>query len=74
MVFSFINSLDSDRICRELVGMKTPEEMFKIVFNIWFLEMPRGFKIFEEFESGKYICLEDNIRLLSLWQITYTET
>ena len=21
--------------------------------------MPRGFKIFEEFESGKYICLED---------------
>ena len=34
MVFSFINSLDFDRICRELVGMKTPEEMFKIVFNI----------------------------------------
>ena len=33
-VLSFINSLDFDRICRELVGMKTPEEMFKIVFNI----------------------------------------
>ena len=34
MVFSFINSLDFDRIHRELVGMKTPEEMFKIVLNI----------------------------------------
>ena len=32
--FSFINSLDFDRICRALVGMKTPEEMIKIVFNI----------------------------------------
>ena len=32
MVFSFINTLDFDRICRELVGMKTAEEMFKIVF------------------------------------------
>ena len=32
MVFSFINTLDFDRIYRELVGMKTVEEMFKIVF------------------------------------------
>ena len=36
MVFSFINTLDFDRICRELIGMKTAEEMFKIVFNISF--------------------------------------
>ena len=34
MVFSFVNSLDFHRICRELFGMKTPEEMFKIVFSI----------------------------------------
>ena len=32
MVFSFINTLDFDRVCRELVGTKTAEEMFKIVF------------------------------------------
>ena len=36
MVFSFINTLDFDRICGELIGMKTAEEMFKIVFNILF--------------------------------------
>ena len=36
MVFSFINTLDFDRICRELIGMKMAEEMFKIVFNISF--------------------------------------
>ena len=33
LVFSFINNLDFDRICRELVGLKTSEEMIKIVFN-----------------------------------------
>ena len=31
--------------------------------------MPRGFKTFEEFESGKYVCLED----LKFMQITYAE-
>ena len=33
LVFSFISNLDFDRICRELVGLKTSEEMIKIVFN-----------------------------------------
>ena len=33
LVFSFINNLDFDRICRELVGLKTSEEIIKIVFN-----------------------------------------
>ena len=33
MVFSFINNLDFDRICKELVGLKTPKEMIKIVLN-----------------------------------------
>ena len=32
-VFSFINNLDFDRICRELVGLKTSKEIIKIVFN-----------------------------------------
>ena len=33
LVFSFISNLDFDRICRELVGLKTSEEIIKIVFN-----------------------------------------
>ena len=33
LVFSFISNLDFDRICRELVGLKTSAEMIKIVFN-----------------------------------------
>ena len=32
-VIGFLRTLDFDRICRELVGKKTPQEMFAIVFG-----------------------------------------
>ena len=35
MFLSFIRILDFERICSQLTGEKTVEEIFKIVFNFW---------------------------------------